>query len=46
MPFKCLEGVLLIISTFKCFLKSHGKLSGFSLKQNGNMDKVFLDYKV
>ena len=33
------------IRTFKCFLKRHGKLSGFSLKQNSNMDRVFLSYK-
>lgn len=43
MPFKCLEGVL-FIKTFNCFLKRHGKLSGFSLKQNSNMDRVFLNY--
>ena len=44
MSFKCLEGVL-FISTFKCFFKRRGKLSGFSLKKNSNMDRVFLNYK-
>ena len=44
MSFKCLEGVL-FISTFKCFFKCRGKLSGFSLNKNSNMDRVFLNYK-